>query len=91
MLMLHFIVQPDILFDSLAMKIIAIVLPLFLIWWIIRTLLRTQPNIEKKPPDSAKKIVACQQCGLHVPEDEAVTAQGRSYCSIEHARKDQAG
>jgi uncharacterized protein len=33
-----------------------------------------------------RKVVRCEHCGLHVPENEAVIADGRRYCSQEHAR-----
>lgn len=33
-----------------------------------------------------QKMVRCEVCGLHVPEDEALSVEGRHYCSEEHRR-----
>jgi uncharacterized protein len=33
---------------------------------------------------SAKTVVPCALCGLHVPESEALSAAGKYYCSAEH-------
>ncbi|WP_425425142.1 PP0621 family protein [Thiolinea disciformis] len=35
------------------------------------------------------RIVRCAQCGLHVPEAEAVQYGGKSFCSLEHAQQAQ--
>jgi uncharacterized protein len=29
-------------------------------------------------------MVSCAQCGLHLPQDEAVTGERGLYCSTEH-------
>lgn len=31
-----------------------------------------------------ERIVPCAHCGVHVPASEAVEADGRHYCSVEH-------
>jgi len=33
----------------------------------------------------AQSMVACQQCGLHVPQHEAVYRAGQPYCCQAHA------
>lgn len=33
------------------------------------------------------RIVRCAQCGLHVPEPEAVQYGGKNFCSLEHAQQ----
>lgn len=33
-----------------------------------------------------QKIVKCLHCGLHIPENEAITQGDKNFCSIEHAR-----
>lgn len=36
-------------------------------------------------PPPAEKICACQQCGLHVPETEALFDEaGRAFCCVAH-------
>ncbi|MGB4878707.1 MAG: PP0621 family protein [Thiolinea sp.] len=34
-------------------------------------------------------IVSCQQCGLHIPETEAVQHGGKFFCSLDHAQQAQ--
>ncbi len=34
----------------------------------------------------SERMVECAHCGLLVPESEAVTAGGRTFCSTEHKR-----
>lgn len=33
-----------------------------------------------------ERMVACARCGVHLPESEAIEADGRRYCSEEHCR-----
>lgn len=35
-------------------------------------------------------MVRCAQCGLHLPRQEALQAEGRFYCSDRHRLQDQA-
>ena len=35
---------------------------------------------------AAERMVACAQCGLHIPQSEAVLQAGQTYCSLEHAQ-----
>jgi uncharacterized protein len=35
---------------------------------------------------SGHLMIGCEQCGLHVPENEGVRAKGRFYCCTEHVR-----
>lgn len=38
------------------------------------------------PPSSkpAEKMVRCEVCGVHLPQDESVAAHGRYFCSDAH-------
>jgi uncharacterized protein len=40
----------------------------------------------KKAKDGGERMVHCEHCGLYLPESEAVSADGRNYCSAEHQR-----
>jgi len=33
------------------------------------------------------RVLRCQHCGLHVPEDEAISQGGKHFCSLEHAKQ----
>jgi uncharacterized protein len=43
--------------------------------------------VKRTPPDTreAERMLACAHCGAMVPGSQAVMAQGRPYCSSEHA------
>ena len=66
------------------MKILFLLVVAGLVWWIIR-ILRTQPQVATKL--KAKNMVACEFCGLHIPEDECIKDNGHTYCSREHAHR----
>jgi uncharacterized protein len=51
------------------------------------------PHSPRKSKDQVavvpKNMVECVHCGVHVPHEDAISTQGRSYCCIEHLQKDQ--
>jgi uncharacterized protein len=58
---------------------------------------RTQARDPRARPASAgaartasagvvEPMARCAQCGVHLPQSEAVAVGGRTYCSVEHAR-----
>ncbi len=67
------------------MKIVFLLIAIFLIWWILRSL-RSERATASKP--EIKNMLSCKYCGLHIPEDEAIRKNGNNYCSKEHAQKD---
>lgn len=44
----------------------------------------------RAPPTLAapQEMLACAVCGVHVPRSEALTSQGRHYCSVAHQTQD---
>ena len=46
---------------------------------------QTQPRTD----GSAERMVACAQCGLHIPQSEALMRAGQPYCSPAHADQAQ--
>ncbi|WP_170310677.1 PP0621 family protein [Leucothrix arctica] len=43
----------------------------------------------KKPltkSTQSQKMVPCDECGLHVPEQEAIKIGDNNFCSLEHAK-----
>jgi len=52
--------------------------------WLLRRALRRLDG-DEAPPEAAD-LVSCAQCGMHLPRPEARVADGRMYCSEEHAR-----
>ncbi|HEX2565698.1 MAG TPA: PP0621 family protein [Burkholderiales bacterium] len=53
--------------------------------WLLRRALRRLDGEAPRDPASAD-LVSCAQCGVHLPRPEARAADGRLYCSEEHAR-----
>jgi uncharacterized protein len=71
-------------------KLLVFLLILLGIYLIRRAVLRPpgpSPRAgEPVRPDavSAERMIECAQCGLHVPESEAVTGEGLSFCCEAH-------
>ncbi len=73
-------------------RVIAIGLAVWLALWLLSGLLQRLRRDDKpaKPSDSVPEVVRCAHCGVHIPENEAVSdARGRRYCSEQHRRADQ--
>ncbi len=47
---------------------------------------RSEAAKRARPRRITTRMVRCDHCGLHVPENEAIQGQGRHYCSEEHRR-----
>jgi uncharacterized protein len=41
----------------------------------------------RRVEDESERMSCCAQCGLYFPSSEAVTVDGRDYCSPAHAHK----
>ncbi len=55
------------------------------IWAFKRSRKASKPPADKAtPPTSPSNMVSCAHCGLHLPQDEAVTGERGLYCSTEH-------
>ena len=55
------------------------------VWLIARTVRRLLAK--PQPPSAAegvKNMVRCAQCGLHLPETEAIPHQSQYYCCKQH-------
>ena len=71
------------------LKVILLILAILLVYWFFwgqRKKNSTDSPADKSAPASPEKMVICAHCQLHVPESECVMAEGRHYCSDEHAR-----
>ena len=54
------------------------------IWLLIRLIRQALGNRGKHTPGPAElpgKMVRCEHCGLHLPVDEAIVENGRTFCS----------
>lgn len=69
-------------------RFLLLLVALFVLIWLVRGALGRRKGGEA-PAKSARgeaELVRCAHCGVHLPRGEARTADGRDYCSEEHAR-----
>jgi uncharacterized protein len=75
--------------------VLAVVMVAFYIWRNNRLSDRAEAARKAPPPTGRPSVptvmVACQQCGTHLPENEAVRGQQGAYCSVEHRRLREGG
>jgi uncharacterized protein len=75
--------------------VLAVVLVAFHIWRNNRLSDHAEAARRAPPPQGRPNVptvmVACQQCGTHLPENEAVRGQQGAYCSTEHRRLREGG
>jgi len=65
------------------MRTLLIIIALALIFMIGKQLVQT-PRSEKRTQTLTGKMVRCTNCGIFVPENEALEQDGHFYCSREH-------
>ena len=53
-----------------------------------RLLSSSKPGQPPARPQSGKDMVRCAHCGLHLPANEAIRGDGKTYCSEEHRQLD---
>ena len=65
------------------------------IWWVRRALQRVQRKsrgADKAPRlNEPERVLACSQCGVHVPESEGVRDHSGFYCCEAHRSLGDAG
>ncbi|MEM7020796.1 MAG: PP0621 family protein [Pseudomonadota bacterium] len=73
------------------MGITRLLILLAILWvgWLIYKRFRHFIAVHRNKPKPVTRIEKCEHCGLHVPEREAVIAQGKVYCSEAHKLADQ--
>lgn len=65
--------------------LIWLVIIVLAIWAYKRSRRPAQPPADKTPaPATPSNMVGCAHCGLHLPQEEAVTGEKGLYCSTEH-------
>jgi uncharacterized protein len=63
-------------------RLIAVAVIFWLIYRLILTLLNKTRRPEPPPRDGT--MVRCEQCDLHIPQEQALIKDGKTYCSEEH-------
>ncbi|SIT66722.1 uncharacterized protein SAMN05216526_0677 [Ectothiorhodosinus mongolicus] len=68
------------------MQILFVIAALVLLFMIVRLLLRTPktPRPQQAPKVTSRRMLRCDHCGLHVPENEAVREGNKHFCCPDH-------
>jgi uncharacterized protein len=67
------------------MKFLLILLLILAVLWLARGSRRTPSDASRTPaPPRQQPMLACAQCGLHLPRDEALPGRGGVFCSEAH-------
>ncbi len=73
------------------MKFVLVIAVVLVAVWIWRNNRQNErgdaPGPAPRRPASPAPMVACAQCAMHLPQDEAVRGQRGVYCCHEHRRQ----
>ena len=69
------------------MKIFIFLIAVVLLLWLLKRSIQRPRPPAPKPRDAAgavKPMLACAQCGVHLPRDEALPGRGGVFCGEAH-------
>lgn len=68
------------------MKYLFLLLVVLVVIWALKRGRAGEPAEPKKntPSTAPSNMVTCAHCGIHLPQEEAVTGEKGVYCSTEH-------
>jgi uncharacterized protein len=66
------------------MKYLLLFALLAVVWWLWSKRQAAGSDADRQQDQAPEKMVACEHCGVHMPESEAVVAGNRIYCSEAH-------
>lgn len=69
--------------------LLLLILLLIVAWWANRALERRRNRARAKPAAKkrlAERMLACDHCGVHIPESEGVRGETGFFCCDEHRR-----
>jgi uncharacterized protein len=68
------------------MKYLLILLLVLVVIWAVKRGRAPKPPKTSATPDAAtpSEMVTCAHCGIHLPQEEAVSGQKGLYCSTDH-------
>lgn len=69
-------------------QLLRLIIILFGLWLVLKIIKRALASRENQPSrkPSITSMVACAQCGVHLPESEAAQKDGKHYCCEEHLK-----
>lgn len=68
-------------------RLAAIAAAVWLALYVLRRLFHRPASDTTPRSGSAENMVRCAQCGLHLPEAEAIAHEGRHFCCEAHRRQ----
>jgi uncharacterized protein len=70
------------------MKYLIIIVVVLLVLWLARSSRRVaappRQSSDSPPASGQQPMLACAQCGLHLPRDEALPGRGGVFCGEAH-------
>jgi len=66
------------------MKVLVFLLAVLALVWLLRGSVRRMRAPAPPPPPLPQTMVACAQCGLHLPASDALPGRGGVFCGAEH-------
>lgn len=70
------------------MKFVLFVIALIVLLWLIKSSITRRVRPPERPrgaaPDAPQPVVACLQCGVHLPRHEALPGRGGVFCGEAH-------
>lgn len=75
------------------MKFLVVLAVVVGVLWLMRSLRKPrQPPAPAKPPAAQnEEMVACAQCGVHLPRSEALPGRGGVFCGEAHRNAYESG
>ena len=71
------------------MKFLVLIVAVVALLWLLRGSRRgtkppPPPAARPAPPDELQAMVSCAQCGIHLPQNEALPGRGGVFCGEPH-------
>lgn len=70
------------------MKLLILIVAVAVLWLLLKGLVRRNRGDSSRGPASAapqpQQMLACAQCGVHLPRDEALPGRGGVFCGEAH-------
>jgi uncharacterized protein len=66
------------------MKFVVLIVVVLIIVWLVRGKRPQVPPARPVEPAPHEPMLACAQCGLHLPKGEALPGRGGVFCSESH-------
>ncbi len=70
------------------MRLLFLIIGVFIIYLLLKNYFRSVQRSADTPPrmPPPENMVACAQCGVNVPQTEAIFSRGEFFCTDEHRR-----